>query len=401
MKQSRNYDDASLSLHAELKGKLEVHSRIKIKDEETMALVYTPGVAAPCKAIQKDQALSYELTRRGNTIAVITDGTAVLGLGDIGPEASMPVMEGKCVLFKEFGDVEAIPLCIKSKDVDELVNTIALLSGSFGGINLEDISSPRCFELEQKLQERCDIPVFHDDQHGTAIVVCAALINACALVHKDMTKIRVVQNGPGAAGTAIIFMLQLLGVTDIIAVDEYGILVEGRTQPVTGYKQTLAQSSNPRGITGGLKDALQGADVFIGTSVAGCLSKEMIKHMNRDAIIFACANPIPEIYPQDAFDAGASIVCTGRSDFPNQVNNVLVFPGLFRGALDAKATKITKNMKKAAIVALADVVKGELRPDYILPKAFDPRIKKAVSQAVKEAALQDGVQRVSSDDFNA
>lgn len=390
------YEEASLQLHRALKGKLEITSRISIQDEESLALVYTPGVAAPCLAIQEDENKSYELTRRGNTIAVVTDGTAVLGLGDIGPVAGMPVMEGKCVLFKEFGEIDAIPLCINSKSIEEIVQTISLLSGSFGGINLEDISSPRCFEIEKRLQELCDIPVFHDDQHGTAIVVCAALWNACKLVKKDITELKVVQNGPGAAGTAILYMLKELGVKDIIAVDEYGILIENRKDGLTSHKKALARETNPRGVTGTLTEALQGADVFIGTSVAGCLSTDMIKSMNSQAIIFACANPIPEIYPEEAYKAGASIVCTGRSDYPNQVNNVLVFPSLFRGALDANATCITSNMKLAAVYALAAVVKDELSPSYILPKPFDPRIKKAVSQAVAEAAIQDGVQRVSS-----
>jgi len=388
-----NYSEESLKLHYRLKGKLEMAPRTKVDSQETLALAYTPGVAEPCLRIKEDVNQSYELTRRWNTVAVVTDGTAVLGLGDIGPEAGMPVMEGKCVLFKSFGDVDAIPLCIRSKDPDEIVHNIALLAGSFGGINLEDISSPRCFEIERKLQEKCDIPVFHDDQHGTAIVVTAALINALKLTGKSLDNIRVVQNGPGAAGTAIIKMLLGIGVKDIVAADENGILVKGRDN-LAGHKSELAELTNPRGITGTLADAVKDADVFIGTSVGGCLTKEMVDSMNRDAIVFACANPNPEIVPEDAKAAGAAIISTGRSDYPNQVNNVLVFPGLFRGALDARASRITENMKIAAAYAIAGLVsESERKADYILPLPFDSRVKDAVAQAVAAAAKQDGVSR--------
>ena len=322
-----NYEDRAMKLHEEVRGKLEIRSRVSLKDRENLALAYTPGVAAPCLKIKEDVGKSYELTRRWNTVAVVTDGTAVLGLGDIGPEAGMPVMEGKCILFKEFGDVDAIPLCVRSKEVDEIVHTIALLAGSFGGVNLEDISSPRCFEIEEKLKEICDIPVFHDDQHGTAIVVTAALINALKLTGRRLEEIKVVQNGPGAAGTAIIKMLLGLGVKNIIAVDENGILLPERDRGMTEHKRQLACLTNPQQVSGTLKDAVKDADVFIGTSVAGCLTSEMIGTMKKDPVIFACANPIPEIYPEEASRAGAAVVCTGRSDFPNQVNNVLVFPG--------------------------------------------------------------------------
>lgn len=390
-----NYEDRAMKLHEEVRGKLEIRSRVSLKDRENLALAYTPGVAAPCLKIKEDVGKSYELTRRWNTVAVVTDGTAVLGLGDIGPEAGMPVMEGKCILFKEFGDVDAIPLCVRSKEVDEIVHTIALLAGSFGGVNLEDISSPRCFEIEEKLKEICDIPVFHDDQHGTAIVVTAALINALKLTGRRLEEIKVVQNGPGAAGTAIIKMLLGLGVKNIIAVDENGILLPERDRGMTEHKRQLACLTNPQQVSGTLKDAVKDADVFIGTSVAGCLTSEMIGTMKKDPVIFACANPIPEIYPEEASRAGAAVVCTGRSDFPNQVNNVLVFPGLFRGALDARASQITEHMKIAAAYTVAGIVKeGELSPEYILPSIFDERVKTAVSAAVYQAACEDGVSRV-------
>ena len=352
-------------------------------------------MAAPCLAIRQDPAQSYELTRRWNTVAVVTDGTAVLGLGDIGPEAGMPVMEGKCVLFKNFGGVDAIPLCVRSKDPDEIVRTISLLAGSFGGINLEDISAPRCFEIEQKLQAACDIPVFHDDQHGTAIVVSAALINALQLTGKRMEEIRVVQNGPGAAGTAIIKMLQSMGVQDIVAVDEHGILVPGRPAGLAGHKEELARTTNPRRLSASLAEAVKGADVFIGTSVPNCLTAEMVRTMNRDAIVFACANPTPEIDPALAREAGAAVVCTGRSDYPNQVNNVLVFPGLFRGVLDARASRVTEGMKIAAAHAIADLIPAEaLTSENILPLAFDSRVRDAVASAVARAARADGVARI-------
>lgn len=390
-----SYEKKALRLHEELQGKLEVRSRVSLKDKENLALAYTPGVAAPCLQIKEDVDRSYDLTRRWNTVAVITDGTAVLGLGDIGPEAGMPVMEGKSILFKEFGDVDAIPLCIRSKNVDEIVHSISLFAGSFGGINLEDISAPRCFEIEEKLKEVCDIPVFHDDQHGTAIVVIAALLNALKLTNRRIDEIKVVQNGPGAAGTAIIKMLVELGVKHIIAVDSKGIIYKDRKEGMTEYKKQLADLTNHAQETGTLEDAVKDADVFIGTSVAGCLTQEMVKTMKENPIIFACANPEPEIYPDEAKDAGAAVVCTGRSDFPNQVNNVLVFPGLFRGALDARATKITENMKFAAAYAIADLLKEEeLSADYILPSIFDERIKKVVSDAVCQAAVKDRVCRI-------
>lgn len=388
----RNYAEEALSLHEERKGKYEIKTRIPLKNKQDLALAYTPGVAQPCLEIKNDVSKSFTLTRRWNTVAVVTDGTAVLGLGDIGPEAGMPVMEGKCILFKEFGDVDAIPLCIKSKDVEEIVNTVTLLSGSFGGINLEDISAPRCFEIERRLQESCEIPVFHDDQHGTAIVVAAALLNALKLTGKCMEEIKVVQNGPGAAGCAIIKMLKSMGVMNIIAVDEHGILSKERPCGLEDYKEELIEITNPEHLTGDLKAALVKADVFIGTSVGNCLTSEMIHVMNPLPIIFACANPTPEIYPEEAKAAGAAIVCTGRSDFPNQVNNVLVFPGLFRGVLDARASKVTEHMKIAAAYAIAGVLSNnELNEDHVLPDVFDCRVKKAVSTAVKKAAETDKV----------
>ena len=390
-----NYAEESLKLHRQVRGKLEVTTRVPTDSREALSLAYTPGVAAPCLAIRQDPAQSYELTRRWNTVAVVTDGTAVLGLGDIGPEAGMPVMEGKCVLFKNFGGVDAIPLCVRSKDPDEIVRTISLLAGSFGGINLEDISAPRCFEIEQKLQAACDIPVFHDDQHGTAIVVSAALINALQLTGKRMEEIRVVQNGPGAAGTAIIKMLQSMGVQDIVAVDEHGILVPGRPAGLAGHKEELARTTNPRRLSGSLAEAVKGADVFIGTSVPNCLTAEMVCTMNRDAIVFACANPTPEIDPALAREAGAAVVCTGRSDYPNQINNVLVFPGLFRGVLDARASRVTEGMKIAAAHTIADLIPAEaLTSENILPLAFDSRVRDAVASAVAQAARADGVARI-------
>lgn len=390
-----NYEERALKLHDEWKGKLEISSRVSLKDREDLALAYTPGVAAPCLKIKEDINKSYELTRRWNTVAVVTDGTAVLGLGDIGPEAGMPVMEGKCILFKEFGGVDAIPLCVRTKDVDEIVHNITLLAGSFGGVNLEDISSPRCFEIEEKLQEACDIPVFHDDQHGTAIVVTAALINSLKLTGKKLEDIKVVQNGPGAAGTAIIKMLLGLGIKNILAVDEKGILFRERKEEMPQHKKTLAELTNPQQIRGTLREAVKDADVFIGTSVPGCLTREMIGTMKKDPVIIACANPVPEIYPEEAIAAGAAVVCTGRSDFPNQVNNVLVFPGLFRGALDARAARITEHMKIAAAYALAELLPGEeLSADYILPSIFDKHVKAAVSKAVYQAACEDGVSRL-------
>lgn len=386
-----NYDEA-LKLHYEWKGKLEIKPRIEVCDAQALSLAYTPGVAAPCLEIQKDVNKSFDLTRRWNTVAVVTDGSAVLGLGNIGPEAGMPVMEGKCILFKEYGDVDAIPLCIRSNDIDEIIRTVQLLCGSFGGINLEDISAPRCFEIEERLKACCDIPVFHDDQHGTAIVVCAALINAVKLTGRKIEELRVVQNGPGAAGTAIIRMLQLLGVKDIISVDEKGILTADREDE---HKKRLAASTNPRQIKGLLKDALCDADVFIGTSVANCLKPEMIAQMHSNPIIFACANPIPEIDPKAAKSAGAAIICTGRSDMPNQVNNVLVFPGIFRGALDVRASQISEKMKLAAAYAIAGVLnEDELNAEHILPTPFDPRVKEAVANAVRNAAVEEKMNRI-------
>ena len=385
----------ALELHAQAKGKLEIKTRVPLKTIEDLSLAYTPGVAKPCLAIRDDINKSYEYTRRWNTVAVITDGSAVLGLGNIGPEAGMPVMEGKCILFKEFGDVDAIPLCLRTQDVDEIVTTIALLAGSFGGINLEDISAPRCFEIEKRLKEICDIPVFHDDQHGTAIVVAAALINALKVVDKKIDEIKVVQNGPGAAGTAIIHILQELGVKNIIAVDEFGILSPHRRQGLHGHKEQLANQTNPEHITGSLADAIIDADVFIGTSVPNCLTPDMVKTMNHDAIIFACANPTPEIFPEEAKAAGARIICTGRSDYPNQVNNVLVFPGLFRGALDARASQITEKMKISAAYAIANILsKQELNDEHIIPTIFDKRVKEAVANAVKKCADEEGISRL-------
>ncbi len=385
-----DYAQKALELHEQLQGKLEIKSRVSLKNKEDLALAYTPGVAQPCLEIQKDVNKSYSLTRRWNTVAVVTDGSAVLGLGDIGPEAGMPVMEGKCILFKEFGGVDAVPLCIRSKDMDEIVRTVELLAGSFGGINLEDISAPRCFEIEERLKKVCDIPVFHDDQHGTAIVVTAALINAVKLTGKKMEELRVVQNGPGAAGTAIIKMLLGLGIKDIVAVDSKGILYPEREIGMTEQKRELAKLTNPRHLTGALKTAVKDADVFVGTSIPGCLTKEMVRSMNEKPIIFACANPTPEIYPEEAIEAGAAVICTGRSDYPNQVNNVLVFPGLFRGALDARASQITEHMKRAAAYAIAGIMgENELDAGHILPSIFDERVKTAVSDAVKKAAQED------------
>jgi len=380
--------------HEEWKGKIEVVTRIPIKNKEQLSLAYTPGVAEPCLAIQKDINKSYERTRRHSLVAVITDGSAVLGLGDIGPEAGMPVMEGKCALFKEFADVDAFPLCIKTKDVDELVRTIYLLSGSFGGINLEDIAAPRCFEIERRLKELCDIPVFHDDQHGTAIVVAAALINALKVVKKNIKDIKVVINGAGSAGTAIGLYLIKIGVKNLVMVDKFGILCEGMDNLSEAHRK-LAEVTNKEHITGTLKDDLKGADVFIGVSVPNIVSPEMISTMSDGSIVFPMANPMPEIMPDRAKQGGAAVVGTGRSDFPNQVNNVLAFPGIFRGALDARASDINDAMKIAASYAIANLVSDEeLNSEYILPKAFDDRIGKTVAKAVAEAARKSGVARL-------
>ena len=386
--------EESLKLHYDWNGKIEVISRVPINSSEDLALAYTPGVAEPCLEVQKDINKSYELTRRNNLVAVITDGTAVLGLGDIGPEAGMPVMEGKCALFKAFGDVDAFPLCVKSKDVDEIVNTVYLISGSFGGINLEDISAPRCFEIERKLKEKCDIPIFHDDQHGTAIIVAAGLLNALKITGKKIGEIKVVMNGAGAAGIAIAKHLMNMGVKHITMCDSKGIICKG-DERLNAVKREMAEITNLEHKTGTLADAMKGADVFLGISAAGCVSEEMVKSMNKDAIIFAMANPTPEIMPDLAKKAGAAVVGTGRSDFPNQINNVLAFPGIFRGALDCRASDINEEMKIAASYALASIIdESELNADYILPHAFDPRVGKAVAEAVKKAAVESGVARI-------
>ena len=389
-----DYAAESLKMHYALKGKLEVTPRARVDSKDALSLAYTPGVAQPCLEIQKDINKSYELTRRWNTVAVVTDGTAVLGLGDIGPEAGMPVMEGKCVLFKAFGDVDAIPLCIRSKNVDDIVNTVALLAGSFGGINLEDISSPRCFEIEQKLIERCDIPVFHDDQHGTAVITLAGLLNALRLVGKKLEDVKIVTSGAGAAGIAIIKLLISMGAKHIVMTDRKGAIYAGR-EGLNAVKEEIAAVTNQEKESGTLAQVIRGADVFIGVSAPGTLTKEMVSTMAKDAIIFACANPVPEIFPDEAKAGGAAVVSTGRSDYPNQVNNVLAFPGIFRGALDVRASRINDEMKIAAAYALADLVgENELNADYILPAAFDPRVKDAVAKAVAEAARKSGVARI-------
>ena len=390
-----DYAKESLRLHKEWKGKLEMAVRASVDSAEALSLAYTPGVAAPCLEIQKDVDKSYELTRRWNTVAVVTDGTAVLGLGDIGPEAGMPVMEGKCVLFKAFGDVDAIPLCIRSKDVDEIVNTVRLLAGSFGGVNREDISAPRCFEIERRLKECCDIPIFHDDQHGTAVITLAGLMNALKLVGKKLPEVRIVLNGAGAAATAITRLLITAGAVDVTLCDRSGAIWNGRPDHMNPSKQEIAQLTNPTLRKGSLKEVIRGADVFIGVSAPGAVTTEMVKTMNRNAIIFACANPTPEIFPEDAKAGGAAVVSTGRSDYPNQVNNVLCFPGIFRGALDVRASDINDAMKLAAASAIAGLVSdAELNADYILPAAFDPRVKDAVAGAVMQAARESGVARI-------
>ena len=390
-----DYAKASLAKHYEWKGKLEVVPRAPVDSSDALSLAYTPGVAAPCLEIQKDVNKSYELTRRWNTVAVVTDGTAVLGLGDIGPEAGMPVMEGKCVLFKAFGGVDAIPLCVRSKDVDEIVNTVRLLAGSFGGVNLEDISAPRCFEIERRLKACCDIPIFHDDQHGTAVITLAGLTNALKLVGKRLPDIRIVLNGAGAAATAITKLLITAGAGDVTLCDRSGAIWNGRAEHMNPAKQEIAEITNPGKRQGRLADVLAGADVFIGVSAPGILTKEMVKTMNRDAVIFACANPTPEIFPDDAKAGGAAVVSTGRSDYPNQVNNVLCFPGIFRGALDVRASDINDEMKLAAAYAIAGLVSDkELSTDYILPRAFDPRVRDAVAKATAEAARRSGVARI-------
>ena len=389
-----DYRKVSLEKHYQWKGKIEVIARAKVNDKDSLSLAYTPGVAEPCLEIQKDYDKSWQLTRRSNMVAVITDGSAVLGLGDIGPEAGMPVMEGKCVLFKEFGDVDAFPLCVRTKNVDEFVETVYNISGSFGGINLEDIAAPRCFEIEEKLKQRCDIPIFHDDQHGTAVVVSAALINATKIIDKPLSQCKAVINGSGAAGIAIAKLLMTLGLKDVVLCDRTGAIYEGR-ENLNPSKQAIAQITNREMVKGSLKDAVVGTDIFIGVSAPGVLTKEMIKTMNSDPIVLAMANPTPEIMPDEAKEAGAKIVGTGRSDFPNQINNVVAFPGIFRGALDVKASQITENMKIAAAYAIASLVDDDqLQPDYILPYAFDKRIKDTVANAVADAARKDGVARI-------
>ena len=389
-----DYAKESLKLHYELKGKLEITPRAKVDSKEALSLAYTPGVAEPCLVIQKDVEKSYELTRRWNTVAVVTDGTAVLGLGDIGPEAGMPVMEGKCVLFKAFGDVDAIPLCVRTKDVEEIVKTVSLLAGSFGGVNLEDISAPRCFEIEKRLKEICDIPIFHDDQHGTAVVTLAGLINALKLTGKKIEEVKIVTSGAGAAGIAIIKLLLSMGAKNVIMTDREGAIYKGR-ENLNPIKMEMAEITNLSMEKGSLSDVIKNADVFIGVSAPGTLNKDMVKSMAEKPIIFACANPIPEIFPEDAKEAGAAVVSTGRSDFPNQINNVLCFPGIFRGALDVRAKDINDEMKVAAAYAIAELVTDqELNAEYILPAAFDERVKDAVAKAVAEAAKKSGVARV-------
>ena len=387
-------NEKALELHRQWKGKIRVTTPCKLEDREDLSLAYTPGVAAPCLEIQKDVEKSYEYTRRGNLVAVVTDGTAVLGLGDIGPEAGMPVMEGKCALFQAFAGVDAFPLCVRSKDVDEIVHAVELIAGSFGGINLEDIAAPRCFELERKLKEKLDIPVFHDDQHGTAVVTVAAMLNALKLVGKEIGEVKAVVNGAGAAGTACTKLLMALGLKNVVVCDKMGALVPG-LPGMTDAQAQLAEETNPQRQSGALADVIQGADVFMGFSAPGVLTGDMVRTMAQDPVIFACANPTPEIFPEEALEAGARVVGTGRSDYPNQINNVLVFPGIFRGALDVRARDINDAMKVAAAKAIAGLIPdSELREDNIIPSAFDPRVAKAVAAAVAQAARDTGVARV-------
>ena len=389
-----DYAKESLRLHGEWKGKIEVVATVPVATKDDLSLAYTPGVAQPCIEINKDVNKSYELTRRHNLCAVVTDGTAVLGLGDIGPEAGMPVMEGKCVLFKAFGDVDAFPLCVKSKDVDEIVNTVYMISGSFGGVNLEDISAPRCFEIERKLKEKCDIPIFHDDQHGTAIVTLAGLLNALKVVGKKKEDVKIVTSGAGAAAISIVKLLLSAGFKNVIMTDRTGAIYAGR-EKLNWIKEEMAQVTNLERKAGSLADVIVGADVFIGVSAPGTLTTEMVKTMNKDAIVFACANPTPEIYPEDAKAGGARVISTGRSDYPNQVNNVLAFPGIFRGTFDVRASDINEEMKMAAALAIANLIsEDELNEEYIIPKAFDPRVGPAVAKAVAEAARASGVARI-------
>ena len=390
-----DYAKESLRLHGEWKGKIEVVTRVPVENKDDLSLAYTPGVAQPCLEIQKNVDKSYDLTRRWNMCLVVTDGSAVLGLGNIGPEAGMPVMEGKCVLFKAFGDVDAFPLCIKSNDVDEIVNTIYLISGSFGGVNLEDISAPRCFEIEKKLKEKCDIPILHDDQHGTAFITLAGLTNALKVVGKKKEDVRIIMNGAGAAAISIARLLLTAGFKDITLCDRKGAIYEGRPEGMNPVKDEMAKVTNLAKKSGSLADMLVGADVFIGVSAPGAVTTEMVKTMNKDAVVFACANPIPEIFPDDAKAGGAKVVSTGRSDFPNQINNVLAFPGIFRGAFDVRAKEINDEMKLAASEALANLITDEeLSPEYIIPKAFDKRVGPAVAKAVAEAAKRTGVARI-------
>ena len=390
-----DYAKESLRLHAQWRGKIEVKATVPVATKEDLSLAYTPGVAQPCLEIEKDVNLSYELTRRWNLCAVVTDGTAVLGLGDIGPEAGMPVMEGKCVLFKSFGDVDAFPLCVKSKEVDDIVNTVYLISGSFGGVNLEDISAPRCFEIERKLKEKCDIPIFHDDQHGTAVVTLAGLINALKVVGKKKESVKIVINGAGAAAISITKLLLSDGFADVTLCDRSGIIYEGRKEGMNWIKEEMSLITNREKRKGSLADAMKGADVFIGVSAPKMVDVDMVKSMAKDAIIFACANPTPEIFPDDAKAGGAAVIATGRSDFPNQVNNVLAFPGIFRGTFDVRASDINDEMKIAAAYALASLIPAEeLSADYVIPKAFDPRVGKTVAAAVAEAARKSGVARI-------
>ncbi|MBQ2063074.1 MAG: NAD-dependent malic enzyme [Firmicutes bacterium] len=390
-----DYAKESLRLHEQWKGKIEVIATVPVNNKDDLSLAYTPGVAQPCLEIQKNPELSYELTRRYNMCAVITDGTAVLGLGDIGPEAGMPVMEGKCVLFKSFADVDAFPLCIKSKDVDTIVETIYMISGSFGGINLEDISAPRCFEIERKLKERCDIPIFHDDQHGTAVITLAGLTNALKVVGKKKEDVRIVTSGAGAAAISITKLLLSAGFQDVIMTDRRGIIYKGREEGMNWIKEEMAEVTNKEGMKGSLADALKGADIFIGVSAPGLVTQDMVRSMAKYPIIFACANPTPEIFPDEAKAAGAAVISTGRSDFPNQINNVLAFPGIFRGTFDVRASDINEEMKIAAAHALAGLISDEeLSADYIIPKAFDPKVGPAVAKAVAEAARASGVARI-------
>lgn len=390
-----DYAKESLKKHSEWKGKIEVVSRVPVSTKEDLALAYTPGVAQPCLEIQKDLDKSYELTRRHNMCAVITDGSAVLGLGDIGPEAGMPVMEGKSVLFKAFGDVDAFPLCIKTKDVDEFVNTVYLLSGSFGGVNLEDISAPRCFEIERKLKEKCDIPIFHDDQHGTAIITLAGLLNALKVVGKEKENVRIVTSGAGAAAVSIVRLILSAGFKNVVMCDRNGAIYEGRKEGMNWIKEEMAQCTNSEKRKGTLAEMLVGADIFIEVSAPGLVTSDMVRSMAEDAIVFACANPTPEIFPDEAKAAGAKVVATGRSDFPNQINNVLAFPGVFRGTFDVRAKDINEEMKMAAARALAELIpEEELGADYIIPKAFDPRVGKAVASAVAKAAKDSGAARL-------